>query len=345
MHLSEIATFIGAELFRDGPESAGLDRGGQDIRGLASLEEAEPGHLSFFADGRYKRALETTRATAVILAQQRPGLPFAQLIHPDPMMAFIRLVEHFYPSERPSEGIRPGAYVSPEAILAEGVVVEPTAVIEAGVRLGRRVVISAGCVIARGVEIGDDSFLHPRVVVMAGSCLGKRVIVHPGAVIGSDGYGYRWDGRQHRKVPQVGRVVIEDDVEIGANCTIDRATLGTTVIGAGTKLDNQVHVGHNVKVGRNCLLIAQVGISGSVKIGEGAVLAGQAGVADHSEIGAGAVVVGQSGVHGRVRPGAIVAGAPIMPHEVWRKVSAALPRLPELLKRVRKLEHDRGGVG
>jgi UDP-3-O-[3-hydroxymyristoyl] glucosamine N-acyltransferase len=188
------------------------------------------------------------------------------------------------------------------------------------------------------VTIGPDCVLHPRVVVLAGSMLGSRVTVQAGTVIGSDGYGYRWDGMRHRKVPQVGRVVIGDDVEIGANCAIDRGALGETVIGAGTKIDNLVHVGHNVRIGEHCLIIAQVGLSGSARVGRRVILAGQVGVADHSEIGDGTIAVAKSGIHGRVGAGEVVAGYPALPHAVWRRVSAALPRLPELVRAVRRLE-------
>ncbi len=334
MKLTDIAARIGASTF--GEEL--------DITGIASLEDAGPGDISVYDDPRYARMLSTTRASAVVLAEPIPHLDAAQLVHPRPMLAFCDLLELFHPPAAPDPGVHVTAVVSPDVWLEDGVSIGPHVVLEAGARVGPGTVIGAGCFVGRGVTLGAQAVLKPRVVVLDGSRVGSRVVIHSGTVVGSDGYGYRWDGDRHRKVPQVGGVRIEDDVEIGANCTIDRATLGDTVIGAGTRLDNQVHVGHNVKIGRNCLIIAQVGIAGSATIGDGVVVAGQSGVADHAMIGDRAVVVGRSGVHGRVPAGAVVAGTPIMPHRLWRKASAALRRLPDLVRTVRRLESEVQGL-
>ncbi len=330
MRLEEIAARVGATLV--GPDV--------EIRGVASLEDAGPGDLSVYDDPRYARVLTRTRATAVLLAQYREDLGASQLVHPEPMMAFCEVLELFHPGVREVSGVHATAVVSPEAELEAGVSIGPRAVVESGARLGRGVVIGAGGYVGREVEIGDGTELAPGVVVLSGCRVGSGVVIQAGTVVGSDGYGYRWDGERYRKVPQVGNVVIEDAVEVGANCTIDRATIGSTVIGAGTKLDNLVHVGHNVRIGRHCLIVAQVGIAGSVRIGDRVTVAGQTGIADHAVIEDGAVVVARSGVHGRVREGAVVAGTPIMPHEVWRKASAALRRLPGLVRTVRRLERD-----
>jgi len=328
MHPSQIATLIGADLYRDGPE----------IDSLAPLIDAREGQLSVLSDPRYERYLKTTRASAVILSRPRTELMIAQIIHDDPMGAFISLLHHFHPVRRPVPGVREGAIVSQDAVLEDGVVVEAGAIIEAGARVGTRAVIGAGCYVGAWVTVGKESVLYPRVVLLASATLGRRVMVQAGTVIGSDGFGYRWNGHAHRKIPQVGSVIIEDDVEIGANCTIDRAMVGQTVIGMGTKIDNLVHIGHNVRIGERCLIIAQVGISGSVRIGQGVTLAGQVGVADHAVIGDGVTVVAQSGVHGTVAAGELIAGTPHIPHAAWRRVAAALPRLPALLRTVRRLE-------
>ncbi len=330
MKLSDLASRIGAELI-------GRDR---RITGVAALDEASPQDVSIYADPRYARALKATRAGAVVLGERRSDLEAAQLLHPDPMLALCDLLDIFHPPSRRPVGIHPTAVVSPRAQVADSVWLGPNVVVQDGARIATGVVIEAGCFIGSHVIIGNDTTLHPHVMLLDRVQIGRRVIIHAGTVVGADGYGYRWDGQRHRKVPQVGTVRIEDDVEIGAHCTIDRATLGETVIGAGTKLDNQVHIGHNVRVGRHGLIIAQVGIAGSAVLGDRVTLAGQSGVADHAVIGDGAVVVARSGVHGRVAPGAVVAGSPIMPHTLWRKVSAALHRLPGIVRTVRRLEQD-----
>jgi UDP-3-O-[3-hydroxymyristoyl] glucosamine N-acyltransferase len=206
--------------------------------------------------------------------------------------------------------------------------------------VGARAVISAGAFVGADAEIGDDTWLHPNAAVLSGCIVGERCILHAGAVVGSDGFGYAWDGAAHRKIPQRGIVRVEDDVEIGANSTIDRATFGETVIGRGTKIDNLVQVGHNVVVGENSILCGQAGIAGSSRLGPGVVLAGQAGIGDHAEIGAGAVLTGQAGVvtRGTVDPGAVVSGMPAAPHREFLKRSAIFARLPELVRRLAALE-------
>lgn len=331
--LETLAARLDASIFRAGP----------DILGVSSLQDALPGDLSFFEDARYARALRHTQASSLILRSPLPELPQAQLIHPQPLQAVCLLLEYLYPSKSNAYAhdtpprIHPTAVLHSSATIGAGVELGPHVVVEEDVVLEAGTRVAAGCYIGSGTHIGSDCTLHAGVKVLERCVIGKRVQIHAGTVIGSDGFGYRFDGKVHQKVPQLGGVVVGDDVEIGANCTLDRGTLGDTVIGEGCKLDNLVHVGHNVRVGDHSLLIAQVGISGSVQLGHRVILAGQVGVADHSEVGDGAIIVAQSGVHGKVAPGSVMAGTPIMPHPVWRRVSASLPRIPELLRTVRRL--------
>lgn len=333
--LEEIAQVTGAT----------VERGGPAIRGVSPPERAEPGDLAVIADARNERLLSSSRASALLLKAARPELPHAQLIHPDPMQALITLLEMLGSSDARPSGIHPTAVVALTARLGEHVRLGPQVVVEANAVIEDHVQVGAGCFIGEGVHVGSETILHPRVTLLQGVTVGARVIIQSGSVVGADGFGYRWSGTAHTKIPQLGSVVIEDDVHLGACCTIDRATLGETRIGARTRIDNLVHVGHNVQVGADCLLVAQVGIAGSAVIGDRAVLAGQVGVADHSVIGAGAVVGAQSGVHGRVAPGEVVSGTPILPHRVWRRVSAALPRLPELIRQLRAVAVPALAVG
>jgi len=321
-----LVELTGGLIFRDGPA----------ITGVASLEDAQPGDLSVYADKRYASLLKTTRASVLLVSSPLPELAVGQIIHPEPMLVLGKVLQHLWPAPELPPGIHPSAVVHETAQLGAGVTLGPHVVIEAHARIGDGSRLEAGCFVGHSAQLGPGCQLHPGVKVLHGCRLGARVLVQAGTVIGSDGFGYRWDGQQHQKIPQVGIVDIGDDVEIGANCTLDRATLGATVIGAGCRLDNLVHVGHNVQVGAQTLLIAQVGISGSARIGRNVILAGQVGVADHSVIEDRAVVVAQSGVHGRVAAGEVVAGTPIMPHPVWRKVSASLPYLPELMIQARR---------
>jgi UDP-3-O-[3-hydroxymyristoyl] glucosamine N-acyltransferase len=253
-------------------------------------------------------------------------------------LAFIRALELFAPGEGPAPGVHPTAVIGEGVSLGEGVRVGAFAVIGDGARLGERTIIDAHAVLGEQVETGPDCRVRPHAVLYPRTVLGARVTVHSGAVIGADGYGYEWDGRRHRKVPQIGRVRLCDDVEVGANSTIDRATTGETVIGPGTKIDNLVQIGHNVRTGAHCLIISQTGIAGSAKLGNGVVLAGQVGVKDHIEIGDGVQAAGKSGVWGSQPPGVVISGHPARPHREQVRIEAALGKLPELMRRVRELE-------
>jgi UDP-3-O-[3-hydroxymyristoyl] glucosamine N-acyltransferase len=255
-----------------------------------------------------------------------------------PQHALIDLLTLLHPTRRPAAGVDPMAAVAPDASLHPTAFVAAFVVIETGAVIGAGVQLHAGVYVGPGVEIGEDSVLYPRVILRDGVRLGRRVIVHPGAVIGADGFGYTPSPDGHRKIPQVGGVRIEDDVEIGANTTIDRATVGDTVVGRGTKIDNLVQVAHNVQIGEHAIVVAQAGISGSSRLGRGVILAGQVGVADHVTLGDGVMVAAQSGVGTDLRAGEKYLGTPARPLMEAKRVYIAEGRLPELLRRVRDLE-------
>jgi len=327
--LRELAAQLGCELSGDGEV---------EIRGVAGLEQAGPDELSFLANPRYADKLEATRAGALVVAPGQPTrLPC--LLSDNPYLAFSRAVALVRPQPRPPAGVHPSAQVDRSAVLGEGVHVGALSVVGPGVRLGARSLLHAHVVLYEGVEIGEDCELHSGVQVRERCRLGRRVVVQNGAVIGSDGFGFARDaeGRYH-KFPQVGIVVVEDDVEIGALTAIDRAALGETRIGRGTKLDNLVQVGHSVTIGEDTVLAGQVGVAGSTRIGRRVTLAGQVGVAGHLEIGDGVIATAQTGIPGSVEPGAVVSGYPAIENRAWLKSSAVFARLPELLRRLRELE-------
>jgi UDP-3-O-[3-hydroxymyristoyl] glucosamine N-acyltransferase len=313
-----------------------LDGNGEcDVQRVAGIEEAGPGDVTFLSNPRYAAALAATRATAVILAEHGPSAPCAMLRSKNPYLDFARAVGVLAPPVAPAPGIHPLASVAATATIGEAASVAPFVAIDEDVTIGYGVTIGPHVAIGRGAVIGDGCRLHARVSVREGCRLGRRVVVQDGAVIGSDGFGFarREDG-SYEKIPQPGIVVIEDDVEIGANAAIDRPAVGETRICAGVKIDNLVQVAHGVRVGRNTLLCAQVGIAGSASIGEGVVLAGQVGVAGHIEIGDRVVASGQTGITNSVDAGTHVAGYPAIPSREWLKASVAFRHLPELRKAV-----------
>jgi len=308
------------------------------IVGVAPLDVAGPEHVSFLANPRYARAAARSAAGAVVVGREVEGLPQALLRVDSPQTAMIALLRLFHPEPHAVSGIHPAAVVAGEASVHPTAFVGACAVVERDARVGARSRVGSLCFVGTGAILGDDVVLHPRVVVEDGVVIGDRVVVQAGAVLGADGFGYAFDGTAHRKIPQVGGLRIEADVEIGANSTIDRATLGETVIRRGSKIDNLVQVGHNCDVGEDVILVAQVGVSGSCTIGNRAVLAGQVGVADHVTIGAGAVLTAQTGVPNGVPAGAIWSGTPSRPASEMRRIWAAETLLPDLLRRFRALE-------
>jgi len=327
--LRELAERLGCELCGDGDV---------EIRGVAGLEQAGPGELSFLAHPRYADKLAATRAAAVVVADgHETSLPC--LVSDNPYLAFARAVALLRPPARAAAGVHASAQVDPSAVLGEGVHVGALAVVGKGVRVGARSVLHPHVVLYDGVELGEDCVLHAGVSVREGCRLGQRVVVQDGAVIGADGFGFARDkdGRYH-KFPQVGIVVIEDDVEIGALTAIDRAALGETRIGRGTKLDNLVQVGHSVRIGEDTVLAGQVGVAGSTQIGRGVTLAGQVGVAGHLTIGDGVTATAQTGIPSSVEAGSVVSGYPAIENRAWLRSSAVFAKLPELQRRLRELE-------
>ena len=327
--LGKLAEVLGATL--DGDSS-------RVVTGIAPLESAGPAEISFLTDLRYRDAARASRAGAFLVPPDVVDLPAPMLRCHAPQQAVIDLLLMFHPPAAVSPGIHPTAVVAPDARVHPEAGVGPLAVVGNQAVVGARVRIHALAYVGPRVEIGEGSVIHPHVVLCEGVTLGRRVVVHPGAVIGADGFGYASDGQGHRKIPQVGTVRIEDDVEIGANTTIDRATLGATVIRHGTKIDNLVQVGHNVEVGEHSILVAQVGISGSSRLGRGVVLAGQVGVADHVTVGDGVVVGAQSGIPADVPAGEKVLGTPARPITQAKRILLTEGRLPELARKVRELE-------
>ncbi|MFL5368314.1 MAG: UDP-3-O-(3-hydroxymyristoyl)glucosamine N-acyltransferase [Myxococcales bacterium] len=338
LSLAELARRIGAEVRGDGTRR---------VRGVRPLDEAGPEDVAFYANPRYRQELAATRACAVILsddeAQNAPSSA-AKLVAPQPYVAFARASTLFNAEERPSAGIDPRASVAAGAEIDPTASIGALAVVGKGARIGPRTVLHPGARVLDEARVGSGCILYSGAVVRERCILGDRVILQPNAVVGSDGFGFAFDiegdgdGPMHRKVPQAGIARIEDDVEVGACTCVDRATLGETVIGRGTKVDNLVQIAHNVRIGALSLVVAQVGISGSTEIGKGAILAGQAGIVGHLRIGDGARVGAQAGVAHDVPDGETHTGYPAMPHREWLRMSVSLPKVPDLLRQVRKLE-------
>ena len=335
MKLGELAERLGCEL-RGDPAL--------EIAAIRGIEEAGPGDLTFLANPKYAAQLASTRASAAIVAKSSAELPIATLRADNPYLCFAHALGIFHRPLRPPAGVHPTAVVAASARIADPTSIGAYAVIGDDVEIGQGAVIHPHVTIYPAVRIGCDFVAHAGVVVREEVQIGNRVVLHPGVVIGADGFGFAPGPAGAVKIPQTGTVVIEDDVEIGANSTVDRATLGATVIRRGAKLDNLVMIAHNCEVGAGSFLAAQVGIAGSTKLGRGVQMGGQAGAAGHLTIGDGTQVAAQSGVPSSVPAGRVVGGYPATEATIWRRTSAALLRLPELLRRVRRLER-RLGVG
>ncbi len=309
------------------------------IRGVAGIKEAGAGEITFLADRRFEEWLERTSAAAVILPLDHPSQRLPGIRVADPRAAFRRTLEVFQDGRRlVPVGVHASALIGPRTLLGRDVAIGPHVVIGEDCRIGDGVTILPGTVIGNDVEIGPQSLIYPNVVVREGSRIAARVILHAGAVIGDDGFGFITRDGRHAKIPQLGRVVIEDDVEVGANSCIARATIGVTLVRRGTRIDNLVQIAHNVQIGEDSLLCAQVGIAGSTTLGRRVIMAGQSGVTGHVEIGDGVMVGGQGGVTKSVPAGAQVSGYPATPHSLARRMYAALRSLPELLKDVRRMK-------
>ncbi len=326
----QIAEHVGGEIAGD-PE--------MPISGAAAFEHAGKGIITFADTPAILKKLPECDAGAVVVPETFDSPCAATLIRcRHPRLAFAKIMALFYPRTRSISGISPRAAIGRHFDGGEEVVVGAHAFIGDNVTLGDRVVIHPGVYIGDSVTIGDDTEIFPNAVVMDQCIIGKRVLIHPGTVIGSDGFGFTPDGTRHHKIPQTGIVEIEDDAEIGAGNTIDRATFGRTLVREGVKTDNMVHIAHNVTIGAHSIIVAQVGIAGSASIGSHVTIAGQAGIAGHLEIGDGAVIGPQAGIARTVAPGRVVSGTPEMDHRVWLRVQRVIPQLPELKKRVFELE-------
>ncbi|NLI32316.1 MAG: UDP-3-O-(3-hydroxymyristoyl)glucosamine N-acyltransferase [Deltaproteobacteria bacterium] len=316
------------------------------IHGINTLENAGPGELSFLTSKRYAPLVPHCRAAALLVPPDFSHLDFPLLISEQPYLCLARAAQLFFQSPSLPHGIHPTACMGDSVALGSGTSIGPLVHIGNNTIIGTGTVIHGGCHIGSDVQIGEDCLIHPNVTILDRCRLGNRVIVQSGTVIGSDGFGFAQDDQGHHvKIPQVGIVQIDDDVEIGANCTVDRATFGRTWIQRGTKIDNLVQIAHNVTVGEHSILIAQVGVSGSTRIGRHVILAGQAGIVGHIEIGDRARVGAQSGVNRSVKEGEDVLGSPALPHKEYLRCAAAFRHLPrfrdelrDLIARVRELE-------
>ncbi len=345
--LAEIAAMLHV------PAPAPADR---CVTGLATLLEAGPSDLSFLGSDVYLKQFAATKAGAVIVQKRvklprDAGAPSASssstttctpvFVVDDADLAIARILETFAPPvPRPVQGRHANACIAPSATVGEGARIGPNVFVGDNCRIGRNVALHPGVYVGADCDLGDDVELFPNVVVRERVSVGSRVIIHAGSIVGSDGFGYRWDGTKHAKVPQIGTVVIEDDVEIGSCVCIDRAKFSATRIGRGTKIDNLVQVGHNVVIGPHCIIVGQAGLAGSVTLGAGVILGGQSAVRDHITMGDGSMVAACSGVAEDVDAKTIVSGLPALPHRQSLREQAALRRLPDLVAQVRKLQDE-----
>ena len=327
--LQEIAHYLGGTVSGDGEILIG---------GLATLDDAGEGQLTFLANPKYAAKVATTKASAVLLPEGGNPQGRNAIFHANPYLAFAKLLTLFYTAPAAPLGVMPGAFVADGVKIGADVSVHPGASIGAGVVLGDRVTLHPGVVLYPGVTLGDDVTLHANVSVRERCRIGNRVTVHDGTVIGCDGFGYAPDGKSWYKIPQIGIVVIEDDVEIGSNSVIDRAALEVTRIRRGTKIDNLVQIAHNCVIGEDCMIVSQVGISGSTQLGNHVIMGGQVGVAGHLKIGDNVMVAAKSGVPGDIAANQMVGGIPAIPHREWLKSANLVPRLPEFRKTVISLE-------
>jgi UDP-3-O-[3-hydroxymyristoyl] glucosamine N-acyltransferase len=328
--VEEMARLLGCRFEGDGTKV---------ITGVAALETAEAGDLVFLAAPKFRSLLEESRAVAAIIPPDEPFRGIPVIFSENPHLTFIRAVELFSQPYRPEPGIHPTAVVSASAKVGKDVSVGALTVIGADVEIGAGTVVFPLVSVYPRARIGKHCIIHSHVSIREDVRVGNRVILHSGVVVGSDGFGYiKLEDGSHKKIPQRGTVIIEDDVEVGANTAIDRAALGQTIIRRGAKIDNLVQVAHNVEVGENAILAGQVGIAGSSRIGKNAVLAGQVGVADHLNIGDNVIAIAQTGIARDVPAGAIIAGTPEMDVRDWRKASILLPQLSALVKDLKKLK-------
>jgi UDP-3-O-[3-hydroxymyristoyl] glucosamine N-acyltransferase len=326
--LSEIAAFLQAAVLGDGAV---------EIRDIKGLDEAGEGDLTFLANPKYRKKIATTAASAILVSAPVEGTGKNFIVVKDPYAALARLLALFYPEERDFQGVSPAAFIGPGALVAEGATVYPGVYVGEGARVGRGTVLYPGVYVGHGASVGEDCTLYPNVTVYRRCLIGSRVILHAGVVVGSDGFGFANPGIENRKVPQVGIVQIDDDVEIQANTTIDRGTLGKTWIQRGAKIDNLVQIAHNVVIGENSIVVAQVGISGSTRLGKRVIIGGQAGLVGHIHVGDNVMIAARAGINKDIPASRIMSGAPAIPHAEWLRLNAHILRLPEMHKTVQEL--------
>jgi len=330
MKLAQITSALSARLENGSPDT--------EITGVARIEEANAGQITFVANRKYAAVAKTTRASAVIVAEDFPAIATPTLRSRNPYLAFARAVELFYQPPKYVPGVHPTAVIHPSAKIGENAHIGPYVVIGENVSIGRNAVLLAHVVIYRDATIGHNFFAHAHAVVREHCRLADNIVLQNGAVIGADGFGFAKDDSGHwYKIVQSGPAVLEDNVEVQANACVDRASVGETHIARGTKIDNLVQVGHGSRVGENTLLCAQVGLAGSTEVGNNVILAGQVGVAGHCKIGDGAVATAQSGIPNNVAAGAVVSGYPAIDNKLWLRCSAVFNRLPEIAKAVRSI--------
>jgi len=328
--LRELAELVEGRIERDGSVK---------VKGVAKVEEAKKGEITLAISEKFLHKARQSQASAVIVPLWVKDFSKPVIQVKNPRLAFAQVLELFAPQPPRLSGIHSTVLIGVNVEMGKDVTMGPYTVLGDGVKLADNVYISSEVYLGNNVKIGKGSFIHPRVTILDNTIVGEKVIIHSGTVIGSDGFGFakKEDGSYY-KIPQVGKVVIEDEVEIGANVAIDRATIGETRIGSGCKIDNLVHIAHNVTLGRNVAIVGLVGISGSSTIGDGVILAGQAGVTDHVRIGNNTIVAAKSGVTKNIGPNQFVSGFPARPHSKQKRVKAIINQLPRLLERVRKLE-------
>ncbi len=332
IRLRDIAAAVKGDLIGDGDIP---------IEGIAGIQSAREGQITFLSHASYVKHVAGCRASALIIGQKTPrddvrGMNIVVVENPD--LAYIEVVGMFRKEPSPPAGIDPRAAVSPEAEVAASASVGPFACIERQARIGEKVTVYPFCYIGPNVTIGDGSVIYPHVTIYRDTTIGRNVIIHANTVIAADGFSYTWDGKRHAKIPQIGSVIIEDDVEIGANTDIDRAALDATVVGRGTKIDNLVQVAHNVTIGQNSIIVSQVGIAGRAHIGNNVVLAGQTGVKDHVSVGDQVMAGGRTGITKDVPAGSLIWGTPHMPHKEYMRLQMYIKKLPALFEKIRELQ-------
>jgi UDP-3-O-[3-hydroxymyristoyl] glucosamine N-acyltransferase len=329
MSLADMADFLNGQVTGD-PSVI--------ISGLGTLDNAESGQITFLANAKYAAKVVTTRASAILFHTLSDTCGRNGIVVVNPYLSFTKLLTLYTNHNPVARGVMPGAHIGADVVMGEDVSIYPGTYIGDRVQIGKRVIIHANVTVYEGAVLGDDVTLHSGVSVREGCMIGNRVIIHNGTVIGGDGFGYIPDGENWFKIPQIGVVIIEDDVEIGANCTVDRAAVDVTRIGKGTKIDNLVQIAHNCQIGTNCMIVAQTGIAGSTTLGRHVILGGQVAIVDHLTIGDHAMISGQSGVFNNVEAKAVLSGTPAIPHQMRLKSAAVFPYLPEMKKKLNRLE-------